>query len=258
MAVSGLPGSAQSGTGFYWGGKGTGNRRRTVQRNVTGKGPGLITIEARDVRDKAAKYRNTTTGRFASADQARATFAAQRLQELMVAQRQQGSVQSRRSVSTQRLDRALLSRQNRVVGQRNGVFIFGVGVPSFLNSPESGAQYWRAIEEGTSFFVGRRLTGVFGATADEVGAGGRPFSPFGANRAGTFVPLRARAARAALRAEGYEGREANRVSGIIRRPIRAQHYMRKAWQKWDGRTVARELSALLTNEILSGFGIRRT
>lgn len=266
-SAAGLPNNL-GGKGFYWGGPGTGSKggasrtrlqpiNRGGQRGANGRG--LIYLDMHDVINKIGRIRfgsgkAINASGFATAANRRAAI---HLQELMVEER--NKTVRRPKVSTGRLDQAILAEQNRFVSSSQ----IGVGIPGFLTQK---APYWRAIEEGTSYFVGRTIYGVFGeslsgetASGGAYGpyplAGGR-YTPFGANRAGRLIPP------GGMRQAGLTGKgAAQRLGftrgakrGVIKRPIQRQAYMRNAWRKFDARKVglamAREQIALIKG---SGF-----
>lgn len=166
---------------------------------------------------------------------------AEQLANLMVVELEQSRVPYRKGVGTGRLARALLDRRNRHVDQGG----FGVGSPLWLNQSE--AKYWRAIELGSSHFVGRMLTGVWGEslTGNTIKRGrfgpypeaGPRFTGFGANRNGRLLPMTRGRAYQVLRASGVTRTQIRKdwmgARGIVREPIRAHRYMRDAWKDFN-------------------------
>ncbi len=138
----------------------------------------------------------------------------------------------RKDASTGRLEAALLDERNiEVRGSHLRVMI-----PEFLYKE---VPYWRAIDQGSRHFVGRRLVGVF-TTEGEVGpfikgAGGEDFlgpRHFGRGRAGSE-------ARRLLDAAGYESsRVSTRVSkGII--GVRYSTAAREEFKRQDAEAIFR-------------------
>lgn len=143
----------------------------------------------------------------------------------------------RDKASTGRLRAALLDPRNRSADQ----FGFGVGNVDFLDN--SQAKYWRAIEQGTTHFVGKRITGVWGEL------GGAPYTSFGARTNHQRLwPMRQKEARALLRAGGV-GKRDMFTRGIIRNPIEAHHYMQNAWEGFDMHVRAAQLFREILREL---------
>lgn len=156
-----------------------------------------------------------------------ANAMAERLDESLV----------RDEASTGRLRGAITDPRNRSADQ----FGFAVGDVDFLD--HSQAKYWRAIEQGTTHFVGKRITGVWGDI------GGAEFSPFGPRtRHERLWPMSQRSARRLLRAAGYERREIN-TRGIIQEPIQAHRYMQGAWEGFDMHVRAAQLYREILREL---------
>lgn len=144
---------------------------------------------------------------------------AAELQQAMADQLEETRVRS--EITTGRLKRALLDPRNARADQHG----FAVGDVDYLDNSE--AKYWRAIEQGTTHFVGKELKGVWGPTADG------PYSPFGRRtKHETFIPMGLTYARQTLRAAGYDKDEI-RVRGVIEEPIHPHRYMERAWEGFD-------------------------
>lgn len=127
----------------------------------------------------------------------------------------------RPGASSGKLAKTTASPRNRQVGDD----FFVVGVPEYLRYSGKGrgakAAYALAIEEGTKFFVNKRLTGVW--------IDGGSFRPFGAPTTNQFFrATRARTARRLLDTEGA-------VSGYIKVPILPHNDYDKAWKKYNPR-----------------------
>lgn len=149
----------------------------------------------------------------------------------------------RPSVSSKRLERAILDQRNIYADQ----FGFGVGNPSFLDFSE--AKYWRAIEQGTTYFVGKKIRGVWGAPLGGGTGTGKygdyaiprgPYSGFGEATGQKLYPL---GRVSAIRALGTDRRKGTggapdmrlRTSGVIEKPITPKRYFRQAWERFDMR-----------------------
>jgi len=195
-----------------------------------------VTASAETGIDRAQRDVN---GRFLPAVQRHVAETNRRLaRELAddMADRLQASL-VRDEASTGRLKRAILDPRNRSADQ----FGFGVGDVDFLDNSE--AKYWRAIEQGTTHFVGRKLTGVWGDM------GGSEFSPFGPRTAHErLYPMGPVAARMLLRSAGYDRSELN-VRGVIEEPIHAHRYMQGAWENFDMHVRAAQLFREILREL---------
>lgn len=144
----------------------------------------------------------------------------------------------RPGASTGRLAQAMMDSRNRRADQ----FGFGVGVISFLD--ESQAKYWRAIEQGTTHFLGKQLTGYW--------LDGGEVAPFGVpNPAGRFVPGSRKSAYEILRAAGHTSREASRTKGIIKVPIEPHRYLSEAWGEFN----VRERTVAAVQEVFRELGL---
>lgn len=124
---------------------------------------------------------------------------------------------------------------------------FAVGNEEFLNSAESKAgRYFRSIEHGTHGFVGRKLTGLWGA-----GTRGEPTGALGppnAERSGEqFFPIRwtpdprlatAKTALAYLEKHGF----ARQLRGVVKHEIAPMNAYGKAVESFN--PVERELAAI--------------
>jgi hypothetical protein len=191
------------------------------------------------------------------------------LQDLTVEKLQEGRIDSREGVSTNRLAMSITDPRNR----RYNAFAFGVGVMDFLDNRSPARQYWRQIEAGSSVHVGRRIFGVWGASFSgrygtfHPGASpkygpyplaGPGYSRHGANRAGRLMPMSRKTAYAYLRGEGMTPagarRMTRRIDTIIRNRIVAQRYYQRAWREFNGRTRGREalIRALRESGITGG------
>jgi hypothetical protein len=161
-----------------------------------------------------------------------ATAMAEKLDETLV----------RKGASTGRLKEALLDPRNRSADQ----FGFAVGNVDYLDT--SQAKYWRAIEQGTSYFVGKMITGVWGRKT------GGPFTPFGERNPNEKLhPMSQKEARRVLRAAGYRrtkgGGDQLRTRGIIQEPIHAHSYMQGAWEGFDMHVRAAQLFREILREL---------
>lgn len=184
------------------------------------------------------------------------------LQDMMAERLEATRVPSRRGVASGRLEKAILDRRNRVVN--NGGF--GVGRIEWLDKSE--AKYWRAIEVGTSQFVGNVIpTGVWGGSLTGQMGGTSPYGPYpiagppftlsGANRSGRVRPMGRTYMYRVLAASGMAKRQAylmsrNKHQAVIQRPIEAHHYMKGAWR--DFRPAARGREAIQRALRASGIG----
>lgn len=172
------------------------------------------------------------------------------LQDLMVERLRDSLL--RPKVSSKRLERAIADRRNRFANNSG----FGVGRISWLDKSE--AKYWRAIEVGTTQFVGNpiprglwggTLTGAYGG-ASRYGPypiAGAPFSVTGGARGGRLRPMGPTYAYRALVASGVARRQAFQMSRardevLIKTPILAHNYMHGAWR--DFRPRARTTAAV--------------
>lgn len=177
------------------------------------------------------------------------------LQRLMVKKLNETIV--RPGVSTGRLARALMDPRNRTFTRPGqGRFAMAVGNEEFLDNSE--AKYWRAVEQGTSHFVGRLIRGVWGDKISGEMPGGaygpypravEPFSRFGASTGGRLRPMGAKYAYAALRGAGYSATDArNGRAGIIQRPIMPHRYMDLAWREFDPRRRGEQIMRRMFGE----------
>lgn len=176
------------------------------------------------------------------------TRLAGQLAELVAAKLDQSRVDSRRGVSSGRLEKVILDPRNRQISP----YLFGVGRKPFMD--KSAAKYWRSIEVGTTQFVGNpikpgwlwgnALTGAYGGTS-RFGAyplAGGTFSVSGMDRSrsGRIRPMGPSYAYRALVDQGYNRRRAflatrkDTADVIIKRPIAAHHMFRDAWREFDG------------------------
>lgn len=214
--------------------------------------------------DQCSRQIHDLLGRWKSAGaqmQAANTALAAQLADAMVAELNAPGVLRRPAVSTKRLELALKDERNRVV---NNTW-FGVGIPAFLD--QSQAKYWRAIEQGSTHFVGKTLTGLWGRSltgATKVSPwnpqgyplAGEPFSRTGASTGGRFRPMKAKDAqrmlRASMREQGVRGRVGRGVM-VIRKPITEHRYMERAWENFG--IVERTDAAV--NEAFDAAGLPR-
>ncbi len=162
----------------------------------------------------------------------------------------------RREASTGRLEAAIRSKNNREV--RNGRL--RVMLPDWLNREavgEDGRPYWRAIDQGSSKAVGRRLAGVFVTGADPSPLSRGHFSvaqtqeflgprAFGRGRA-------AQGGRRMLQASDYEGSDL-RSQFRIRRSIRAVRFSQAARDAFD---LPENAAQQIFKEIRSAVIVRR-
>ena len=155
----------------------------------------------------------------------------------------------RGSVSTGRLKRVVLNPQNRH-SDKHG---FAVGSPLFMDRSE--AKYWRAIEQGTSHFVGKRIYGIWGGTLTGMRGGGGQFGPypiagfplsgFGKAGNGRLRPMgRKRAYSLLRRSYGMNPASATALIGMgwgtIKHPIQSHRYFHQAWEEFGTKQKARE------------------
>lgn len=180
---------------------------------------------------------------------------AQELQDLALEKLDQSII--RPLVSTHRLHNALADPRNRIVTQWG----FGVGVIDWLD--RSKAKYWRAIEVGTSQFVGNplpkgwlwgaSLTGNYGGSSSygpyPLAAG--PFTVTGKGEGGRVRPMGPSYAYRILLDQGVERRKAYFMTRRgqdreIHTPIEAHHFLHDAWEEFDpvGRATAAIIAAL--------------
>jgi hypothetical protein len=159
----------------------------------------------------------------------------------------------RRAASTGRLEAAIRSPKNREV--RNGKL--RVMLPEWLNTEvvdEEGRPYWRAIDQGSSKAVGRRIAGVFVTGGDPSplrgsGQNQRFLGPrqFGTGHAGEK-------GRKLLADSGFKGSDL-RTLFRISRPIRAVRFSQKAR---DAFTLPENAAKQIFKEIRSEVIVRRT
>lgn len=173
------------------------------------------------------------------------------LQAMMVEKLEATRVPERKGVASGRLAAALSARENRDVTNAG----FGVGKVSWLD--RSQAKYWRAIEVGTSQFVGNVLpVGLWGSTLSGAYGGTSRFGPYplagpsfswtGNRRDGRLRPMGRTYAYRHLAESGMSKREAYLLSKkkmpTIQNPILAHRYMKGAWD--DFRPAARTTAAV--------------
>lgn len=275
--------------GFYWGGHGDadsviqGSKRKQFKRiSPTTKapppgaiakiGPFFVVWNGGEI---ANRYRHQ--GRVTSNAHREMVnqVMAQRLAAQMVKELQSGL--RRPNVSTGRLAKALMDPQNMAAT----AYGFGVGNPNWLD--RSPAKYWRAIEEGTTFFLGDIIGGMWGANAE--GAQARPpWSGFGESTGGKYVRFNAEVGRYAAaenkkrRSAAIKTRNANRpkgsksrrqavigqrgihsaqinksrfrTTGEIRVPIYAHNYMSDAWRHFPAREIGLQISKALLRDMM--------
>ena len=169
----------------------------------------------------------------------------------------------RSSASTKRLYNVIRDPRNRFSDKIS----FGVGSPRFMDHSE--AKYWRAIEQGTTHFVGQPIYGIWGDTlTGTMGGGGAfgqypiagvPFSKFGAGDNGRLRPMGRKRAYALLRRSyGMNSARAKATIGLgwgrIKYPIQEHRYFREAWETYNVPRKAKEA----LRDSLAEIGIRIT
>lgn len=173
---------------------------------------------------------------------------ANELQYLVLEALEEGRVQSRRSVSTQRLEKALGDPRNvKVTGER-----MAVGRVAFLN--RSQAKYWRQIADGTSIHVGRvQGRGYW------IDGGGRPTANSTARNGRWISTPRSSNNARGRKIVGEDGGSLVRKM-VINRPIQPQEYFERAWQKFNPRAQALDaLRAAITQVLgIPMTGVRRS
>lgn len=216
-------------------------RYSTATYRLQTRFPGLaFTVQTRGwVFDRAqieARIGKVTNGEFAQIMRRYNELRAEELQAALAQALEEGRVASRRDVSTGRLEWALLHKNNRIVRP----FGFGVGVPSWLD--RSRAKYWRQIDEGYWGHVGREIWGVWGEGPPRIFrgryTGSGPYTAHGANRRGALVPRVPSNEYAAARAGLGPAISARPRRTTIERPIEAQKYFERAWEKVNMREAA--------------------
>lgn len=124
-------------------------------------------------------------------------------------------LESRRSAQSGKLKAALLAPENR----RADKFGFGVGIPEFMNE---AAPYWRIQNDGTTRFVGRTVRFI-----RNKGAGYGFPDPHGAGIREINAQVRGGKANGRVQNEYGQFRSRANQEGVIKRPIRAQHFFEK-------------------------------
>jgi hypothetical protein len=140
----------------------------------------------------------------------------------------------RKGASTRRLENAVASPHNREV--KGGKL--RVMLPEWLNKEvvdEEGRPYWRAIDQGSSKAVGRRIAGVF-VTGDDP-------APLGRSTKQTFLGPRQLGRGEA----GAKGREMLEASGFEGADARSLFRIKKAIEPMRFSQVARDSFALPQN-----------
>lgn len=165
------------------------------------------------------------------------------VQEEVVRQRKAGSVGSRRSVSSGRLDWFLSHRNNRTFRP----FGFGVGVGSWLE--RSAVKYARAIDLGSWHMVGRVFYGAFGDSVSPGASRARvnvlgPYRRAGVNRSGAWK-------HGASAAQAIPTRRHRPSRLVIEQPIRAQNYYARAVAALDLDRLALRAYRDLVAEVFS-------
>lgn len=130
-------------------------------------------------------------------------------------------LESRRDAATGRLQRAILDPRNR----RSDKFGFGVGVPSFLNE---AAPYWAIQNDGTTRFVGRTVRFI----RNKAKGYGFP-DPHGAGIREIRAQVRGGKVNGRVQDEYGRFRSRAKQEGVIRRPIRAQHFFEKGLARFE-------------------------
>lgn len=130
-------------------------------------------------------------------------------------------LESRREAATGRLQRAILDPKNR----RSDKFGFGVGVPSFLNE---AAPYWAIQNDGTSRFVGRTVRFI----RNKAKGYGFP-DPHGAGIREIKAQVRGGKVNGRVQDEYGRFRSRAKQEGLIKRPIRAQHFFEKGLARFE-------------------------
>ena len=184
---------------------------------------------------------------------------ASELQYLVLEALEEGRVQSRRGVSTKRLETALADPRNvKVSGGR-----MAVGRVAFLNRSE--AKYWRQIDSGTSVHVGRLqgrgywIDGSGRATSNMGGHMKKGVMTAGP-RNGKWISTPGGGKNARGRAIiGEDGGSLVRKM-VIRRPIQPQEYFERAWKKFNARGQALDALRGAISQVLGipMTGVRRS
>lgn len=255
--------------GFYWRGAGTQGphpgrgmanpTRSPMPLGGTNKGGaahaqrhGLIYVTT-NFGKVAGRWVLPGTEHGVSANRITAEAMAQRLAECMA---EAITPILRPGVSTGRLKATVLDPRNRVARAK----AFGVGRLGWLNNESPARAYWRAIEEGTSYFVGRRIHGVWGSTIGGYLPGGRygpypraerPYVGFGMGTGQRLRPMFTPAvAYSLLRGRGPR-QDVGGISGVIEKPIIAKHFMRTGWKNFDARTEGRAFAQMIIKDYLA-------
>ncbi len=165
----------------------------------------------------------------------------------------------RRGASTGRLEAVILSERNREV--RGGKL--RVMLPEWLNKAavdDEGRPYWRAIDQGSSKQVGRRIAGVFAtggeaspldrSRGDQTFLGPRFFGPRAAEK-GRKMLVRS---RVIVKGDPEATRAARRTLFRISRPIRAVRFSQAAR---DAFKLPSNAPQQIFKEIRSEFIVRR-
>ncbi len=146
----------------------------------------------------------------------------------------------RPNASTGRLAKAFWDdRGRRVVKNRIEMFI-----ASFY---DEYVPYWRAIDQGSTASLGRLLSGAWTLGGEVTpwgeGTGQRLYRQGASSRILAVRRTRkaATAARRLLRAQGVPAERARKVTGIIREPIHAHHFVRAAREAFH-RAQAQQLA----------------
>jgi len=130
-------------------------------------------------------------------------------------------LESRREAATGRLQAAILDPKNR----RADKFGFGVGVPSFLNQ---AAPYWAIQNDGTSRFVGRTVRFI----RNKKRGYGFP-DPHMAGIREIKAQVRGGSRNGRVQNEYGQFRGRAKQEGVIKRPIRAQHFFEKGLARFE-------------------------